>query len=306
MSVDTLINKYRPKRWEDVLGQPAVISSLKSLLASGKAQSYILAGPPGTGKTTLARIAAEAVKAEHWDIEAARYNSVDDARKIVEFVQYKPFGKNPGRAIVMDEAHRLSKAAWDVLKKPVEEPQRGVYWFFCTTEVGKFDTAIRTRCVTLNLKPVESDLLFDLVADIRDAEKFKTNDDILDVIVGEANGSPRQAITNLALVHNVKNKNEAKRLLQSAIESEGAIELCRFLTRPQSWVSAMKVVGKLKDESPESVRIVVCHYFAKVAAGATNDKAAINALRVIDSFGTPFNQTDGMAPLINAIGRVFF
>lgn len=302
-----LITKWRPNQWEEVIGQNAAVDALEGSLMSGKAQAFILSGPPGTGKTTLARIAARQVEAELLEIEAAKYNTVEDARWIVEQIRYKPFGKLASRAVVMDEAHRLSKQAWDILKKPVEEPPANVFWFFCTTELAKIDPAIRTRCVQLNLKPVEDDLLFDLIDQICKAEKFVVKDDIIELIVGESGGSPRQAISNLALVHTIKSKEEVRKALKAAsLETKGIIDLCRFLVRPGRWTDAMKLVEVLKDEHPESVRIVVNHYFSKVAAGAKNDNQAKDALHVIDCFATPFNQTDGLAPLLNAVGKVMF
>lgn len=301
-----LITRYRPTHWKEVVGQDAAVASLEGALISGKAQAFILSGPAGTGKTTLARIAARVAKAEPLEIEAAKYNTVDDARWIVDQTRYKPFGKLPNRALIMDEAHRLSKQAWDILKKPMEEPPPNIFWFLCTTELSKIDPAIRTRCVQLNLKPVEDDDLFDLLADICKAEKFKTSDAILDLVIAEAGGSPRQAISNLALVCNMTSKEQVRATLKAVVESEPIVALCRFLFKRGSWKEAMKLVAALKDENPEGVRIVVNHYFSKAAMNAANDKMATNSLYVIDCFSTPFNPTDGMAPLINAVGHVLF
>lgn len=303
---EILINKYRPSTWDDVIGQDTIVNSVQKLLDDGKSQAFIFSGPPGTGKTTLSRIAAEYVEAEILDLAAAKYTGIDDMRAITDALQYKAFGKCPNKAIILDEVHRLSKQAFDSLLKPIEEPPPHVFWFFLTTELSKIPVAIKTRCSSFVLKPVKEKELQKLIKDIAKEEKFKVGDDIIDIIVREANGSPRQAISNLGLVYNITDRKTAIETLKSAIESDATIELCRFLLKKGSWKMAMSIINKLDGENSESIRIVISNYFGKVAKEASSEDSACAALSVLEAFATPFNSSDGLAPLMIAVGRCLF
>lgn len=305
---DILINKHRPTKWEEIVGQKTAVASMRKLLDSGKSHAFLLSGPSGTGKTTLARIAANHVKAEMLDFPAAKFTGVDDMRELTNGLDYRAFGKSGNRAIVIDECHRISRAGFDALLKPIEEPPKHVFWFFCTTELGKVPAAIKTRCSSFVLSPVSDKELFNLVADVCDAEKWKVSDAIVDLIVGEAGGSPRQALTNLGMVHDITDKRVAAETLKSAIASEPVLALCRYLATGGrgSWPKAMALLDDLKDENPESVRIVVCNYMGKVIRNAKSDNSACAVLPILEAFATPYNQSDGIAPLMISLGRAMF
>lgn len=300
----TLITKHRPKTWEEVVGQDASVTAMERLLSSGRSKAFLLSGPSGTGKTTLARIGAKSMKCEITDFPAAKYTGVDDMRTVVDSLYTRPFGKLPNKAIIMDECQKLSKNAWDSLLKAVEEPPSYVYWFFCTTELGKVPAAIKTRCSPIVLKPVSDEELFKYVKEICASDRLKVSDSIIDVVVREAFGSPRQALVNLGLVEGFTDRKDALAALKTAIESEGVISLCKFLMKGGSWSKAMSEVKKLDGENPESIRIVVSAYFAKVAMGAETDTSAAAALNILEAFSGEWSQQDGTASLIRAIGSV--
>lgn len=303
-----LITKYRPASYDGVLGQSAAVKALRSLVKTGDAQAFLFSGPSGTGKTTLARITALAIGCAEKDVQeipAANYTGVEDMRAVQSGLHHIPFGSDSGkRAIILDEAHRLSKQAWDSLLKIVEEPPPHVYWFLCTTEAAKIPQTIKGRCAAITLKPVGEKPLGELLDRVLDDENIDMTDQVANLIISEANGSPRQLLSNIAICRNAANRKEAAELLRAAQADNGAIELCRFLAAGRgSWGAAMAIVKAMTDP-PESIRIMVSNYFAVAARDSKSERDAMFFLRILSAFAKPYNPSDGQAPLLMSIARL--
>jgi len=302
--------KYRPETLDEVIGQKSAVSALESIIKRKKMQAFLFSGPSGCGKTTLARIAASELgcvgSMQVLEVDAATNNGIDAMRAVQEMMGYRGFGKEAGRCAIIDEAHRLSPNAWDSLLKAIEEPAQGVYWFFCTTNPAKLPKTIKTRCAAIAVSSVSDRDLERLVQAVCAEEKLKTPDSILQYVVREAHGSPRQALVNLETVAGCREPKEAARILRTVVDSDPILELCRFLVAGGSWAKAMAIIAKLEDESPESVRIVVCNYLASCLKGAKGDKQALAFLELLEQFSTPYNQSENMAPLYLSIGRALF
>lgn len=306
---EALIVKHRPVNFDTVIGQSAVITSLTKVLDKKSSQAFLFAGPPGTGKTTLARICAAYLGIEPRDLteaDGATYTGVDKARELQSIIRYSAMGGGEGRGVLLDEAHRLSGNAWDALLKAVEEPRPNAYWFFCTTNPAKVPKSIRTRCAEYTLKPCSEADLEKVVRRIIKREKMEVSEGVLQIICREAGGSPRQAISNLVKCADVKTAKEASAILHSAQDSDAVIELARFLMTGGSWPKAMAIVSKLQDENPEGVRIVVANYMASVLKGMKSDKDAPRVLNILDAFASSYQTQDGMSPLILSIGKALF
>lgn len=302
----SLYNKYRPKTFDQVIGQDAVVASLKKSIAKRNAQTYLFHGPSGVGKTTLARICAKelgAVAESINEVDGATYNGVAEARELSKSMRHTPLFGNT-KVVIMDECHRLSAAAWEALLKSTEEPPSWVYWFFCTTEFKKVIPTIRTRCATYGLKLVHRDELVNLLEDIEAKEEgIKTKLDVIKLCASEANGSPRQAISNLEVCADCKNKAQAAELLASAADAPEAVELARSLLYKHNWKDAQRLVGGMRDLNAESIRHVVRAYMTNVALSEKDERKAGRALEILDCFSQPFSSGDGVSPVLLACGQ---
>jgi DNA polymerase III gamma/tau subunit len=302
-----LHTRYRPSSFDEVVGQAAVVRSLRGVLAKKRTHAYLFHGPAGTGKTTLGRIIAREVGCKRQnltEVNAADFTGVDDMRQLASSAMYSGTGGSPTKVYILDECQRLTAQAWSCLLKPVEEPGPHVYWIFCTTEHAKVPQAIRTRCAAYELEGVSSSVLVGLLNEVASAEKLGTPDDVLELAARKALGSPRQALVNLSKVAECKTAKEAGRLLKHSTEQGSAGDLCRLLIKGCTFQQAAAVVKGMKEE-PESVRQIVCNWFSKVAMDAGTDKQASRALAVLDAFGTPYPYPCSTPyPVLLSLGRL--
>jgi DNA polymerase-3 subunit gamma/tau len=308
--VEPLHVHYRPSTWKEVIGQDAAVKTMSKLIKEKSSHCFLLTGSAGVGKTTLARIAARSLGASEGaikagEIDAATNTGVDAMRIIRDNSQWKSFDSDV-KPFIVDECHRLSAAAWDCILKATEEPPAHVYWFFCTTNAAKVPATIKSRCTPINLKEVSEKDLKVLLDEVCESEDITLDDEIADVIVYEAHGSARQLLVNLATCSHMEDRDDVVEALRGAAETDATIELCRLLVKGGTWRSAMAIVQKMELTSFEGVRIVVTNYFGKVAAGAKNDEQAVRYLQLLENFATPYNQNEGIAPLLMSIGRTLF
>ena len=302
---DALINKYRPKIWREFVGNGAAIDSIITSLQERNVHLYLLTGPSGCGKTTGARIiASELGCRKPIELDAAKNNSVDDTRAIIDELKFRPILGEGVKVFIIDECHALSKAAWTSLLKSIEEPPPWVYWVLCTTEPSRVLPTVKTRAFQVAFQRLHVDDLFDLLSKISKAEDFNTTDAILDICAANADGSPRQAINNLAKCWD-QSVDDAVRLLQSAGESNDAVDLVKALIDNKPWPTLKNIILKLEETNPESVRRVIQAYITKIMLG-TDDTGRLNKLiPILDAFSAPFPD-EGMSPVLLAVCRVAF
>ena len=212
-----IARKWRPQTFRDVVGQQHVVRTLRNAISSGRtAHAYLFVGPRGIGKTTLARIFAKALNCEHpvdgnpccecescrsiaaerslavFEVDAASHNSTADMRELADNALTSPVG-GKYKIYIIDEVHMLSKAAWNVLLKTVEEPPAHVKFIFATTEVHQVLPTIISRCQRFDLLPIPTRLIIERLRLIADTEKVNIDDDAISAVARAAEGGMRDA-----------------------------------------------------------------------------------------------------------------
>ncbi len=219
MSYVVLARKWRPKTFDDLIGQDYITQTLKNAITTGKiAHAFILSGPRGVGKTSTARIVAKALNCingptsdpcsncsfcneisegkslDVMEIDAASHTGVNDVREIIENIKYLPTsGKN--KIYIIDEVHMLSQSAFNALLKTLEEPPAHVLFILATTEVHKIPVTILSRCQRYDFKKVSVDKIREQLASITSKEEIKIQDETLYIIAQEADGSLRDSLS---------------------------------------------------------------------------------------------------------------
>lgn len=303
----SLHNKYRPTTLDEIRGQKATCTALKQVIRDKSNQAFCFVGPSGTGKTTLARIIANMVgkgSANVVEIDAASHSGVDKMRELARSVIYNPIGESEATVVVVDEAHALSKAAWQALLKPLEEPGAHVYWVLLTTEAEKIPKTIRTRCAWFELTPVPDPEMLKLVKQVAQQEEIKLKKDVAALVADSAEGSPRQALTILAKVHGMSYE-DAETAITGITSMDDSIAFVRSLSNPTlKWRSCMRILAASGVKDFESLRYKILGYYAVVASKADDP---IPALRVMEAFRDQLPPGNNGKPLfLLALGELIY
>jgi DNA polymerase-3 subunit gamma/tau len=222
MSYQVIARKWRPQKFDDVVGQQAVTRTLRNALKSGRvAQAFVFAGPRGVGKTTTARILARALNCEKgptadpcgdcdacreiaegrdmdvMEIDAATHTQVDNIREvIISGLSIAPV-RNRYKVFIIDEVHQLSSHSFNALLKSVEEPPKHVIFMMATTELDKIPETILSRSQVYEFRTISTKVIATKLREIVDKEGVTVADDTLQLIARDAEGSMRDAQSKL-------------------------------------------------------------------------------------------------------------
>lgn len=301
--------KYRPTELDEVVGQGHCVPALKGLL-DGSSHAFIFTGASGVGKTTLARIMARKLGAEAFDaiveIDAATHGGVEAMREIVDMASHRPM-LGSARAFIVDEAHAMSKAAWQSLLKAVEEPLDSTYWFFCTTETGKIPRTIVTRCASFELRLIRTDDIFDKLVAVDEAEGLKVSDAILDVVAQSAMGSMRAALVGLSAVKGITDPKAAAEALRFAVAGDDTIDFVRYLLSGNlQWEATINRLERLGDFQPDALRVTIANYMSAVVSKTKDPQHAVGMMNVIEAFSTPYDPATARAGFMLSLARLHF
>lgn len=221
MNEIALYRKYRPQNFKDVLGQEHIVKALEGSIALGNiSHAYLFAGSRGTGKTSIARIFAKAVGCSDndlYEIDAASNRGIDDIRELRDGVSTLPF-ESPYKVYIIDEAHMLTKEAFNALLKTLEEPPKHVIFILATTEIEKLPETVVSRCQVFTFKKPSQKILKELVLNIAKKEGFKIEPSSADLmaILGEGSFRDTQGILQKILSFSKDKKISAEEVEQVA------------------------------------------------------------------------------------------
>jgi len=223
-----LYRKYRSKTLDEVIGQKHITDILSRAIAQGKiSHAYLLTGPRGVGKTSVARIMAHEINGLVYDeettnldiieIDAASNNGVEDVRDLREKVQIAPVSAKK-KVYIIDEVHMLSKAAFNALLKTLEEPPEHIVFILATTNVEKLPPTIISRTQRFNFRPITIDDATKHLAYIATQENIKITDDALRLIAERSDGSFRDSISLLDQLSSLVDIESDKTITPKLIE----------------------------------------------------------------------------------------
>lgn len=306
-----LYRKWRPRIFADVVGQEAITGALANQIESGRVgHAYLFTGSRGTGKTTCAKIFANAVNCENpngpepcgecavcvgvengsildvVEIDAASNNSVDDVRDLREEAVYHP-SHCKYKAYIIDEVHMLSGAAFNALLKIMEEPPAHVLFILATTEIHKVPATILSRCQRFDFMRIPAEKISGRLMEVAEAEKIALTPEASDLIARLADGALRDALSLLDTCASLgEDVDEALVRRMAGVVDKSYLFAISDAVDEEDFASVLEQLNSLHNQSIDVKRLteeLVSHYRTLMLATASMDGALLERLQPSES-----------------------
>ena len=301
-----LYRKWRPQRFEDVVGQRAIVTALKNQITAGRVgHAYLFTGVRGTGKTTCAKIFAKAVNCLHpvngdpcgeceickgidngslldvVEMDAASNNGVDDIRDLRDETAYTPSACQY-KVYIIDEVHMLSTAAFNALLKTLEEPPAHVIFILATTEIQKVPATILSRCQRYDFTRIGPEDIARRVEYIAGEEKLELTSDGAELIARLADGALRDALSILDTCAGVTAKIDADVVRRMAgVTDRSYLFHISDALEAQDAAAALAQLAQLRQQSVDVKRLteeLIAHYRALMLAALPGGQALLSGV----------------------------
>lgn len=285
----SLITKHRPGTFKGLAGNEKLVKDVVHLLEKDEPKrTFLISGPMGSGKTTIGRIIANHVGCDldfdFIEVDAAALNGVGPARDLRDKCQYKSLRGGP-RVWLIDECHRMTDAAQEILLKTFEEPPAHAYFILATTDPQKLKKTVVDRFAHFKVQPLKENEFATFIKKIARKEKVTIPDDVIRMMYDKSEGRPRTGLNILEKILNLS-EDEMLEAVKSEKDAESeVIELCRALIKKEGWSSIKKILASvLEKEDPETIRRIVFGYMASILLKGQNDVA----FEIASNFKDPF------------------
>ena len=301
-----LYRKWRPQRFEDVVGQRAIVTALKNQITANRVgHAYLFTGVRGTGKTTCAKIFAKAVNCLHpvngdpcgeceickgidngsildvVEMDAASNNGVDDIRDLRDETAYTPSACKY-KVYIIDEVHMLSTAAFNALLKTLEEPPAHVIFILATTEIQKVPATILSRCQRYDFTRIGSEDIARRVEYIAGEEKLELSPDGAELIARLADGALRDALSILDTCAGVTAKIDADVVRRMAgVTDRSYLFRISDALEAQDGATALAQLAQLRQQSVDVKRLteeLIAHYRALMLAALPGGQSLLSGV----------------------------
>ena len=251
-----LYRKYRPKKWNEVLGQDHIVDVLEDSVKEGKvSHAYLFVGSRGTGKTSVALIFAEEIGVsanDLYEIDAASNRGIEDMKTLREGVRVLPL-ESKHKVYIIDEVHMLSKDAWGALLKTLEEPPAHVIFILATTEFHKVPETIISRCQVFTFRKPGEKIIKKILEKVAEKEGFELDAGSAELLAILADGSFRDALGELQKVLNFSKSKKISREEVEKITGAPKVALVNDFISALAAKDLEKGIGTVKKAATENL-----------------------------------------------------